>query len=157
MESLLLGICLFLAGCASSADRVAREAHRLAAERASLAAVCRELRDLSQIFLYAGRMRQDDVAGRALAAAQRIVGEPEEEEKQLALALTDGDVRRRSRRAERLLRERARHRQGLDGIQERLALSIPKLYAERSSLILHIFVGFGIFGLLASLLIRRRR
>lgn len=102
-------------------------------------------------------MRQDDVAGRALAAAQRIVGEPEEEEKQLALALTDGDVRRRSRRAERLLRERARHRQGLDGIQERLALSIPKLYAERSSLILHIFVGFGIFGLLASLLIRRRR
>jgi hypothetical protein len=125
-------------------------------ERARLVAVNRELRDLSQVFLYAGRMRQDDVADLALDAALLIVGEPEEGEKQLALALSAKDVHRREERAKRLLRERDRHRQKIDGAQDRLSLSLPKLYAARSSFLLRLFLGAGFLGLLALLISRKR-
>lgn len=156
MELFLLALCLLGSGCASPEDAIARESHRLATERARLAAVNRELRDLSQVFLYAGHMRQDDVANLALNAALRIVGEPEEGEKQLAMALTAQDVRRRRERAERLLREQERHRQKITEAQDRLSLSLPKLYAARSSFLLRLFLGAGFLGLLALLFSRKR-
>jgi hypothetical protein len=116
------------------------------------------LHDLSQIFLYAGRMRQDAVADLALDEALRIAGTPEDSEKQLALVLSAADVRSRGARAQQLLRERSRHIRKIDGACGRLSNSIPELCAARNSLsfLLRLFFAGGSIVVLLILLLRRR-
>ena len=131
--TLVLAILLCICGCSSVGADAIKKAHQIVSCRAQIAKINRELQDLTQVFLYAGRMRDDDVGKLALDAALEIVGQPEDCEKALAMALTHSDVRKRSCRAADLLRERKRYVGKMDGDCSGLCVSVSELHAAQRS------------------------
>jgi hypothetical protein len=150
-------LCLCLCGCVGTGSAALERVHRIATERSQVAEINRELRDISQIFLYAGATRSDAVGKLALEAAMRIVGEPEDCERELALALTASDVRKRSDRAMKLIKERSRCIKKISGNCDGLQLSVSELYASRRavSIVLQLTLSLCLILLLAIILFRR--
>ncbi|MDR1436234.1 MAG: hypothetical protein LBI39_03460 [Puniceicoccales bacterium] len=159
-------ICIFLlcfgtlcCGCASSgAGDAIGKVHSVAVKRAQVAEINRELLDLSQVFLYAGRMRCDETGALALDAALEIVGTPEDGEKELAMTLTAGDIRRRSARAAKLMAKKERHIGEIDELCRDLCVAISELQAARRSVAIlgNVALASG-FAIAMALLFFRRR
>ncbi|MDR2576780.1 MAG: hypothetical protein LBC42_01890 [Puniceicoccales bacterium] len=120
-------------GCASSSGTV-QDAHKLSVLRAEIAQINRDLADLTQVFIYTGRICPGPIGEQALDAALQIVGAPSDEERLLAQQMTAEDLRTRTDRSLELLRQKELLTKELDKTCLRLGTEVPQLYASYATL-----------------------
>jgi hypothetical protein len=136
------GIFPLLAGCAH-VETAIRDAQQLAIFRSEISRINRDLEDLAQVLVYAGRIHRDDLANRSLDAVLGIIGMPNDGEKILAEHLQIKDIADYADRAKRLIERRSGLIQKSTAACLRLEVSVPRLYVAHRTL--HFFTGAAIF------------
>ncbi|MDR3317145.1 MAG: hypothetical protein LBS68_03725 [Puniceicoccales bacterium] len=131
-----------LAGCAH-VETAIRDAQQLAIFRSEISRINRDLEDLAQVLVYAGRIHRDDLANRSLDAVLGIIGMPNDGEKILAEHLQIKDIADYADRAKRLIERRSGLIQKSTAACLRLEVSVPRLYVAHRTL--HFFTGAAIF------------
>jgi hypothetical protein len=96
----------------------------------------RELTDLTQVFVYAGKVCSGQICDQCLDAALQIVGSPSEEERLFAQQVTINDIANMKNRANSLLKRKEIHLKELNKAFSRLETAVPQLYASHRTLII---------------------
>jgi hypothetical protein len=131
LKALLFPLALSLCCCAGTA---LRDGRTLSARREQIGQIQRDLENIAQVLIYAGRVGEGDLARRALDIAMEIVGQPEDWEMERARHLTERDLADYGRRVHSLLKERRRALLVADRACRRLVEDLPRLHAARKTL-----------------------